>query len=177
MFSYFGSGIIMSEFENDKYQRIVENLKQLPSLPAVATKLMQIVNSPESSADDAAALIERDPALTSTVIRMANSAFYGMPRSTSTVSSAVVILGFNTIRTIVLSTSIVKAFPQMVKSDLFQRQRFWRHSIVCALAAKILIRLQMYHLHLDPESAFCAGILHDPENNPPVFLKWPLNIF
>lgn len=153
--------IIMEDTGNTKYQRIVENLEHLPSLPTIVVKLMQIVNSPESSADDAALLIEKDPALTSTLIRMANSAFYGMPRSTSSVSSAVVILGFNTIRSIALSTSIVKSFPQMIKSDSFNREHFWRHSIICALAARIIIKHQIYHLHIDPESAFCAGILHD----------------
>ncbi len=146
---------------DERYQRIIENLRRLPSLPSVATKLMEVVNSPDTSADDAAGLIEMDPALTSTVLRMANSAFYGMPRSVSSVSSAVVILGFNTIRSIVLSASIIKAFPSEGKVRLFNHQQFWRHSILCALGAKLLARKCMHSLMHDPESAFCAGILHD----------------
>ncbi len=146
---------------SEQYQRIIENLRQLPSLPSVATRLMEVVNSPYSSADDAANLIEKDPALTSTVLRMANSAFYGMPRSVSSVSSAVVILGFNTIRSIVLSASIMKAFPGKEKVPRFDRQKFWRHSILCALGAKLLAHRVTQPLALDPEGAFCAGILHD----------------
>lgn len=144
--------------EDERYQRIVENIRRLPSLPSIATRLMEVVNSPYSSADDAATLIEKDPAMTSTVLRMANSAFYGMPRSISSVSSAVVILGFNTIRSIVLSASIIKAFPSHEHDAAFDRQRFWRHSILCALGAKMIARRALV---LDPEGAFCAGIMHD----------------
>ena len=145
----------------EKYQRIVEDIRKLPSLPEIATKLMEVVNSPDTSADDAASLIKKDLALTSTVLRMANSAFYGMPRTISSVSSAVVILGFNTIRSIVLSASILKVFSSKGRVEGFNHQRFWRHSILCAIGAKLIAKQLMHILMLDPESAFCAGILHD----------------
>lgn len=145
----------------EKYQRIIEDIQKLPSLPEIATKLMEVVNSPDTSADDAASLIEKDPALTSTVLRMANSAFYGMPRTVSSVTSAVVILGFNTIRSIVLSASILKVFSFKGGIEQFSHQRFWRHSILCAIGAKLIAKQLMHTLMLDPESAFCAGILHD----------------
>ena len=145
----------------EKYQRIIEDIRKLPSLPEIATRLMEVVNSPDTSADDAASLIEKDPALTSTLLRMANSAFYGMPRTVSSVSSAVVILGFNTIRSIVLSASILKVFSSKGGVEQFNHQRFWRHSILCAIGAKLIAKQLMHTLMLDPESAFCAGILHD----------------
>ena len=78
----------------ERYRRVIENIENLPALPAIVTKLLQVVNSPDTSADDASKLIQTDPALTSKVIRLANSAFYGMPRSVSSVSSAIVILGW-----------------------------------------------------------------------------------
>ena len=145
----------------DKYKHIIEGIRKLPSLPEIATKLMEVVNSPYSSADDAASLIEKDPGMTSTLLRMANSAFYGMPRTISSVSSAVVILGFNTIRSIVLSASILSVFSSEGRVAGFNHQRFWRHSILCAIGAKLIAKQLMHNLMLDPESAFCAGILHD----------------
>src|SRR5512136_2139771 len=87
---------------SDRYRRVIENIDNLPSLPAIVTRLLDVVNSADTSADDAVRLIEKDPALTSKFIRLANSAFYGMPRAVSSVSSAVVILGFNVIRSVVL---------------------------------------------------------------------------
>lgn len=149
----------MSEISS--YHKIVESIERLPSFPVIISKLLEVVNSSDTSADDAARLIEKDPALTSAILRIANSAFYGIPRSISSVTSAVVILGFNTIRTIVLSHSIMKSFTSKKLNSEFDRTRFWQHSIVCALAAKLLVKRLMFSIMMDPESAFCAGILHD----------------
>lgn len=145
---------------SDRYRRVIEGIDNLPSLPAIVTKLLEVVNSPETSADDATRLIEKDPALTSKFIRLANSAFYGMPRAVSSVSSAVVILGFNVIRSVVLSASLMKMFTEKIKQSV-DKDLFWKHSIGTALAAKELVRHLMGFKLFDPESAFCAGILHD----------------
>src|SRR5690554_6439533 len=149
-----------SEDIRGRYRRVIENIDNLPSLPAIVTKLLQIVNSADSSADDAAVLIQKDPALTSKMIRLANSAFYGIPRSISSVNSAVVILGFNTIRSLVLSASVMKMFCGP-KYQAIDKERFWKHSVVCAMCARIIVRYFMNIRMMDPESAFCAGILHD----------------
>jgi len=145
---------------NERYRRVIENINSLPSLPAIVTRLIQVVNSPDTSADDAVKLIEKDPGLTSKFIRLANSAFYGMPRSVSSVSSAVVILGFNVIRSVVLSTSVMKMFSGTEKQAI-GKEEFWKHSIATALAAKEIVRHLMNFKLFDPESAFCAGIMHD----------------
>ena len=142
------------------YKKVIESIDNLPSFPAVVSRLIKVVNSPESSADDAAGLIEKDPALTSKMLRLANSAFYGIPRSISSVSSAVVILGFNTIRSLVLSASVMKLFSGSQKQAV-DKERFWKHSIVSAMAAKIIVRHFINVRMMDPESAFCSGILHD----------------
>lgn len=145
---------------NDRYKKVVESIDNLPSFPAIVSKLMKVVNSADTSAEDAADLIEKDPGLTSKMIRLANSAFYGIPRSISSVSSAVVILGFNTIRSLVLSASVMKMFSGSQKQAI-DKDRFWKHSIVCAMAAKTIVRHFINIRMMDPESAFCAGILHD----------------
>lgn len=142
------------------YKKVIESIDNLPSFPAIVSRLIKVVNSPESSADDAAELIERDPGLTSKMIRLANSAFYGIPRSISSVSSAVVILGFNTIRSLVLSASVMNLFSDSQKQAI-DKDRFWKHSIVSAMAAKIIVRHFINVRMMDPESAFCSGILHD----------------
>ena len=142
----------------ERVTKIIDNVDSLPSLPSIVLKLMDVVNSSDSSADDAAKLVGQDPALTSKMIRLANSAFYGIPRSISSVSSAVVILGFNTIRSLVLSASVAKMFEGKHSLDM---DRFWKHSIVTAMTAKIIVRHLMSVRMMDPESAFCAGMLHD----------------
>jgi len=146
--------------DNDRYRRFIEQIDNLPSLPSIVTKLIQVVNSPDTSAEDAAKLIQKDPALTTKMLRLANSAFYGIPRSISSVSSAVVILGFNTIRSLVLSASVMKLFASTGRPAV-NKDAFWKHSIVCAMAAKTIVRKYINIRMMDPESAFCAGILHD----------------
>jgi len=144
---------------NERYRRIVENVDRLPSLPGIVTRLIEIVNSPESSAEDASSLIERDPALTGRMLRLANSAFYGMPRKVASVNSAVVILGFNSIKSLVLGAAVAKLFKPL--SGGFDTRRFWMHSIICAMGSRLIIRHLMRYKMMDPESAFCAGIMHD----------------
>ncbi|MCL2219075.1 MAG: HDOD domain-containing protein [Chitinispirillia bacterium] len=142
----------------ERIAKIVEDVDSLPSLPSIVMKLIEVVNSSDSAAEDAAELIEKDPALTSKMIRLANSAFYGIPRSISSVTSAVVVLGFNTIRSLVLSASVAKMFDGKHSLDM---DRFWKHSVVTAMASKIIVRHLMSVRMMDPESAFCAGVLHD----------------
>lgn len=142
------------------YKKVIESIDNLPAFPAIVSKLIKVVNSPDSSAEDASRLIEKDPGLTSKMIRLANSAFYGIPRSISSVSSAVVILGFNTIRSLVLSASVMKMFSGPQKS-VIDKEKFWMHSITTAMAAKIIVRHFINVRMMDPESAFCSGILHD----------------
>jgi HD-like signal output (HDOD) protein len=144
-----------------RYQRIIENIKQLPALPIIVTRLIKVVTSPDTSAEDAADLIEKDPALTTKVLRLANSAFYGMPRSISSVSSAVVVLGFNTLKSLVLGASVITMFPSTGPKAAFDRLRFWKHSIVSAMVARTIAQHIMGTTIMDPQSAFCAGIMHD----------------
>jgi HD-like signal output (HDOD) protein len=148
-------------YDSSRYQRIVESIGQLPALPTIMARLIAVVNSPDTSAEDAAELIEKDPALTTKVLRLANSAFYGMPRSVSSVSSSVVILGFNTLKSLVLGASVINLFPQKGEKSAFDRVRFWKHSIVCAMVARNIAQSIMSTAFLDPQSAFCAGIMHD----------------
>ncbi len=136
-------------------------MDQIPSLSVIVSRLIKVVNSSDSSAEDVADLIEKDPALTGKVLRLANSAFYGVPRSVSSVQSAVVILGFNTLKSIVLSASVFSLFPAKKSSPAFDRTSFWKHSIVCAQAAKTVAQSMLGRIGLDPQSAFCAGIMHD----------------
>ena len=77
----------MTEESKKRYQRIIQDLGQIPTMPTIAAKVMQIVNDPHSSAEDVAKFISRDVALTSKVLRLANSAFYGIPRTISSVNS------------------------------------------------------------------------------------------
>lgn len=151
----------MSEETKTRYQRIIQDLGQIPTMPTIAARVMQIVNDPHSSAEDVAKFISRDVALTSKVLRLANSAFYGIPRTISSVNSAIVILGFNTIRSLVLSASVLKVFPAKPGLVSFDRKAFWKHSFMVGIASRMVAQIYRKKRLVDMETAFSAGLLHD----------------
>lgn len=122
---------------------------------------MKIIHNPSTSAPDVARIIVQDPSLAAKVVRLANSAFYGMPRSITSISNAVVILGLHVINTLVLSLTVFDLFPQDKENTMFNRQAFWHHSLGCALLAKLLAIKAQHRVMIDGEEAFCAGLLHD----------------
>jgi len=142
-------------------KKTITGISNLPTLPEVATRLMQMVNDPDTSAADAAKVISRDVGITSKVLRMANSAFYGIPRTITTVQNAVVLLGMKVVNSLVLSVSVGEIFPSKDPAAKIDRKAFWTHSLACAVAGKLLAqKIKRPHL-VDPEESFCSGLLHD----------------
>lgn len=147
----------------EELQDRIKTIANLPTLPHIASRLMQIVNSPNTSADSVANLVAQDISLSAKVLRLANSAFYGIPRSINTLNNAVVILGFKIIQTMVLSLTVFDMFAREDDDDgaVFDRNAFWQHSLRCAVIARLLAHRRRRNFALDPEEAFCAGLLHD----------------
>jgi putative nucleotidyltransferase with HDIG domain len=137
----------------------IRRIKNLPTLPQVVAQLMQAVNNPNSSASDVARIISNDQSLVSKILRIVNSAFYGLPKRVSTITQATVILGFNTVRNLALGASVFDVFrPGGASLGNWDRSKFWQHSIGCAVATKLLAREVRYS---NPEEAFVSGLLHD----------------
>ncbi len=138
-------------------QELVNNASNLISLPEVSLRVNEIANDPDSTADDMAAVITQDPALVVRLLKIANSAYYGLSNEVETISRAVAILGTNKIRDLVLSTSASKAF-EGIPNNLITMQDFWHHSLYCGLLAQILAKKSK---KTNTESIFIAGLLHD----------------
>ncbi|MDR2593050.1 MAG: HDOD domain-containing protein [Chitinispirillales bacterium] len=147
----------------EELQDKIKTIANLPTLPHIASRLMQIVNSPSASADTVASLVSQDISLSAKVLRLANSAFYGIPRSVNTLNNAVIILGFKIIQTMVLSLTVFDMFADDENKPPapFDRDAFWDHSLRCAVIARLLAHKRKRNYALDPEEAFCAGLLHD----------------
>ncbi|MBK8801402.1 MAG: HDOD domain-containing protein [Fibrobacteres bacterium] len=142
----------------DKYRSIVDGLGQVPTLPAIVARVLEVLNNPNASAETAARLIGKDLALSAKVLRLANSAFYGIPRSISSVDQAIVILGFQTVRSLVMSASVIKILGK--GQGKLDRRAVWRHSVATALATRVVVRKLGRRLGLDVEAAFMSGLLH-----------------
>ncbi|MCD6335338.1 MAG: HDOD domain-containing protein [Candidatus Latescibacteria bacterium] len=136
----------------------IERISDLPMLPDLAAEVMAMVSDPTSSMADIRDLIERDPALTAKLLKVANSALFGMRRQIGTIQLALVVLGMNEVSSIVTSLSVFTAFCDMPDDEFFDRKRFWEHSAGCGGIARILSK----RLGLKMEGReFVAGLMHD----------------
>ncbi len=138
-------------------QDLVENASELISLPEVSLRVNEMANDPDSTAEAMGKIIAQDPALVARMLKIANSAYYGLATEVDTITRAIAILGTNRIRDLVLSTAASKAFDG-IPNDLISMQDFWHHSLYCGLLAQILAKKSN---KAKAESIFIAGLLHD----------------
>ncbi len=147
----------MKDEREEKVEEIIEGIVGLPTLPAVLVKLNDLMKDPNVSAKEVGQLISYDPSITAKILRIVNSSFYGFPNRITTITHAIVILGFNTIRNIVFSSFVFDAFKGGGKVA-YDRRDFWKHSIACGSAAKVVASRTGERLL---EEYFVRGLLHD----------------
>ena len=135
-------------------------INNLPSVAPVITKLSAVLADPASSAQDIVKILKLDPALAGKVLRLANSAYVGIPNTISSLKNAVVLLGQKRVHSLALTTSILSAFNSR-KSLPFVLEHFWRHSISTGLVAEAISKYLRRYLSIDSDEAFSAGLLHD----------------
>lgn len=141
-------------------QKIVDGIKDLPTLPTIIMKVVEIINNPKSSVRDIKGIIENDYVQTVRVLRLANSSYYGFPQKISTITTAIVLLGFNEIKNLLLSSSVYDLFTSHsnVKKYFFDHLKFLDHSIGVAIASRLIAEAVRYE---EPEELFVGGLLHD----------------
>lgn len=135
----------------------VQSIIQLPALPTIAMEVVDLVDNPKTSASRLGKLISTDQALTAKVLKIANSPFYGFPRKISTIDFAIIVLGYDALKEIVISISLVSSLQR--KSDmLFDAKGFWDHAILSGVLARRLARDLGYRVSGE---VFVGGLLHD----------------
>jgi HD-like signal output (HDOD) protein len=137
--------------EQEKIRRKIKTIKSLPTLPAVAQKVSKMAESDTTSATQLGKIIATDQALSGRVLRLVNSSFYGFPGRIASVSSAIVLLGFDVVKSLIISVSV---FEMMEKGII----GLWEHSLGCAIASRIIARRVK---DCDPEELSVAGLMHD----------------
>ncbi len=138
-------------------EKLVANISDLPTLPDVVSKINRLVTDKNTSAGDISKVIESDVALSAKILKLVNSPFYGFPKRITTITYAVVILGFRAVRNLALSAFVFDAFKGKAIAS-FDIKDFWRHSICTAMLAGNLAKKFKPEL---AEDAFMAGLLHD----------------
>jgi putative nucleotidyltransferase with HDIG domain len=136
---------------------LLARVDSLPTLPTVAHRVGELVNDPDASSADIAAVMKQDQSLTARVLALVNSAYYAIPGGVADIRRAISYLGYNTVYQLVLTASIFKALPA-VAGTAFDVRALWKHSLGSAIAAEAIAK----HTRLaKPEEMFTAGLLHD----------------
>jgi putative nucleotidyltransferase with HDIG domain len=130
----------------------------LPTLPIIALEVSRLANSPLTGMSDIVRIIRNDPPLTAKILRVANSAFYGMPRRIESLNMALVVLGMRELNNLVTCITVLKTFPAGQSGSKFDRRAFWEHSAGCGEIARVIATRLHLRLH---GVEFTAGLLHD----------------
>ncbi len=151
----------MSVVAQDKEQVVsaaIREISHIATLPEITMKIVELVESPKSTAQDLHKVISNDPALCSRILKVVNSSFYGLPGQIGSINRAIVMLGLNAVKNIAIAASLAKLFRGGDLTPTFSAKDLWTHSNVTAAAAKILANSLKLGLS---DEAFLAGLVHD----------------
>ncbi len=136
----------------------VAKVKEIPTLPAIMSRIVEMTEDPRTNSTQLASFLSHDQALTVRILKLANSAYYGLSNYISTVEMAVVVLGFEEIKKMVLTAKVFEALDSEEAKDLMDMNKFWIHSVVVAVACKFISKKLKLK---SAEDLFVAGLLHD----------------
>jgi putative nucleotidyltransferase with HDIG domain len=145
---------------DNKARQVISNIRNLPTPPIVFHQIQKVIKDPKVNAAQVASILSEDPAMSVKVLKLTNSAFYGLSREIDSVKQAVVIVGMEAIKNLVLSASVLDMFKGQNVDQEFQ-DKFWRHSLAVAVCSRILARQLRAKGTADPDAAFSCGLLHD----------------
>jgi putative nucleotidyltransferase with HDIG domain len=137
-------------------QELIANLGDLPPLPQVASQVLRVSADPDATAEDLRKVISMDQALTSQILKISNSAMFGMMREVTTLTQAIMTLGFSTIKSVVIASSAKNLYHRGTVG--LQERLIWEHALVSAIASRAFAKSLRF---ARVEEAFIGGLLHD----------------
>ena len=140
--------------------RVEEYIGNMPSLPTTVAKVLEVCNNPQTSPADLNHVISLDPVLVGRVLKLINSAYYGLGQQVTNLVRAIIMLGINTVKNLALSTAVMGNLSVNKDFQGLNMEGFWRHSLCVGVAAKILAKQRGID-GKQTEEYFTAGLLHD----------------
>jgi HD-like signal output (HDOD) protein len=139
---------------NRELEVMIMTASDLPTIPAVAMKVMQLIECESATAEELAKVVASDPAVAARVLKISNSSFYGCQRQIQTLSHAIIVLGFATLKSLVVAASIKQVYQPYGLTE----KMLWEHSFGAGLAARIIAKETRL---VSEEEAFLGGLFHD----------------
>ncbi len=152
------SQLARSEESQAHLQKIIMSTRDLPAMPQVASKVLELSSDPNTSAKQLQQVISDDQAMTARILKIANSAMYSCSRKVKTLTEAIVMLGFNSIRSLVVTSAARNLYNTRNSHTGLKERLLWEHSIGSAFACRLMAQK---HAPALTEEAFLAGLMHD----------------
>lgn len=141
---------------------LVNDTIELPTMPEVLLRLNEVMANPDASADDVAKVVAKDPAVATNLLRIVNSAYYGLQVRVSSIGLAVSVMGFSMTKKVALKAAVFSVFGRKRdKAQCFDPLVFWRHSILTGTAARTLGSISPVFADSHAEDLYICGLLHD----------------
>ena len=143
---------------NRKLYRIMLEIEAFPGMPATAAKLLPLLDNSDSTASEIESIVKYDPGLTANILKLTNSAYFGIPTRVSSVKQAIVLLGWKRLLQLVMTICMSPLMKKTIPGYDLRSGELWRHSIAVSVAAEILVK----SLNIsDADEVFTAALLHD----------------
>ena len=144
--------------KEEKIQRIMAQVKSFPGMPATATKLQKILKDPDSTAAQIEEVLRYDAGLTANILKLTNSAYFGIPSKVSSVKQAIVLLGWKRLLQLVMTMCMSTVMKKPVDGYDLPQGELWRHSLAVSVAAETVVKALKIP---EAEEVFTAALLHD----------------
>ena len=145
--------------KKDVLRKIYSKIDEIPTLPAVVPKLLSVMESDSADASDIAGIISTDPALSSKILKVANSAYYGFSQEVLSLKLAMPLLGHNMVKSLALSIGVIQSLPSHRKSPNFSDEGLWMHSLSVATLMQEFGK--RFRKGGRSDRFFIIGLLHD----------------
>lgn len=149
---------VSQESREQAVEGALKEISHIATLPEVTLKIIELVEDPESTAQDLHEVISNDPALCTRILKVVNSSFYGLPGQIASINRAIVMLGLNAVKNIAIAASLAKLFRGGELTPFFSAKDLWEHSNAVAIGCKLLS--DKLGMGLSDE-AYLAGLIHD----------------
>jgi HD-like signal output (HDOD) protein len=139
-------------------QQALLRVAEIRSLPEITTRIVQVVEDPRATARDMHDIIRMDPALAAKILRVVNSAFYGLPSQVASLERAILLLGLSAVKNIALAASLSRLFSAAALAEQFVARDIWRHCVAVGVCSRLLASAGNSN---QADEAFVAGLVHD----------------
>ncbi len=144
----------------EDHLRIIQKyITSMPALPVTVTKVVEIANNPATSPVDLNKVISLDPVLMAKVLKLINSAYYGVANKVNSLVRAIIMLGINTVKNLALSSAVIDTLGKKNQFRALDPQAFWRHSLAVGVTSKLIAKKKGVEANR-LEEYFIAGLLH-----------------